>query len=277
MFDDFKKITVDCEALNEIVYPINEPFILNINLQNTSFEFVVRIKEHSKKLIVFGSGAYDSKKFSPPVFQRHSWIKYIEENVIFYNDPTLYLGEINIGWGFGNQDHHYLSEIAKIISELSKQFDIQSKDTLFYGSSAGGFMSLILAGLIKGSKALVNNPQTIVTNYYAGHVNRLFSSVLPNLKRIEIEERYSTRINLLEFYKKLGYIPKIYYLQNLACEHDIKYHMNPFLSGLSDINPYLEERNIHLDLYYDKEKGHNPLDMDVTLEYLIKVSNGDLF
>lgn len=124
-------------------------------------------------MLILGSGAIDPQKHSLPVFQRHSWADEIASSTIFYNDPTLYLGNINIGWGQGNENHFYLESISAIIEKMTEILNIKPENITFYGSSAGGFSSLFLSGLIKGSTALVNNPQTVVFNYYQTHVQKM--------------------------------------------------------------------------------------------------------
>lgn len=271
MFEQFEKVIVPFEKIREITIKMNEPFLLCVERDGVKFDFLIRMRENSEKFFVLASGAYDSSRFSPPVFQRHSWIDKIEESVILFNDPTLYLGKINLGWGFGNEKRHFLEEVSEILTVLFDLCKMPNNNILFYGSSAGGFMSILLAGFIKGSKALVNNPQTIVNNYFASHVNRLFSKTLPSYTPADIVKQYSYRLNLIEFFKRINYVPEIYYLQNIACEHDMTKHLTPFISALKEINESFDFKRIHFDLYFDKEKDHNPLDMDETLFYLHKI------
>ena len=78
-----------------------------------------------------------------------------EDTVIYYNDPTLYLGKLSLGWGQGELNRFYLQDIANILEIVFVKLKVDSKNVLFYGSSGGGFMSLILAGFVKGSTALL--------------------------------------------------------------------------------------------------------------------------
>ncbi|MFK4417344.1 hypothetical protein ABH961_005948 [Bacillus sp. RC251] len=111
-----------------------------------------------------------------------------EDTVIYYNDPTLYLGEISLGWGQGTQDRFYLKDISMILMKILAKLHVDHKNVLFYGSSGGGFMSLILAGFVKGSTALVNNPQTILTKWIPVPVNQVFNLSYPGLLREDIEK-----------------------------------------------------------------------------------------
>ncbi|WP_241766067.1 hypothetical protein [Bacillus thuringiensis] len=183
MFKDYTNIIVQYEELYKSEFIYNKPFILTVNWNNTKYEFFINLKPNASNLLVFGSGAYNPQKMKPPVFQRHSWIDHFEDSTIFYNDPTLYLGPMNLGWGHGTAEKFYLEDIANIVQVIMQSIKITGDKVLFYGSSGGGFTSLVLAGLIRGSKALVNNPQTMINNYYQSHVNRLFEIIHPNLSK----------------------------------------------------------------------------------------------
>ncbi|WBL14540.1 glycosyl transferase family 2 [Sutcliffiella sp. NC1] len=270
MLSSYKNHQVEFGQLHQFSFPTNEdPFLLTINKDKVKFDFLLRIKRNSSKAIVFGSGAYDaSSELRPPIFQRHKWIQYFDETTIFYNDPTLYLNKLNIGWGVGIGERHYLTEIAEILIILLEKLSIKNEKTLFYGSSAGGFMSLMLSGLIKESTALINNPQTIVWNYNDKHVNALFSTIEPQLTRNEIINRHTKRLNIIEFYKDIQYVPKINYVQNVSCLRDVEKHLNPFLIGLEQLDDHYYTDEIKVTLYSDKELGHSPLKLNESLKYI---------
>jgi hypothetical protein len=153
---------------------------------------------------------------------------------------------------------------------------IENKDVIFYGSSAGGYMSMVLAGFFQESRALVNNPQTIVSNYYVRHVNNLFDVTMPGINKEEIIKQYKDRLNIIDFFKKINYVPKIYYLQNITCSHDMNNHFNPFVHELRDIAETSNFNSIIFDLYLDKEKDHNPLDLEETIQYIYDYSQKNL-
>jgi hypothetical protein len=270
MINEFERYRIDFADLNNFTIQLNSPFILSITKDEVDFDFLIRVKKRNDKAIIFGSGAYDaSSELEPPIFQRHKWMEHFDETLIFYNDPTLYLGEINIGWGFGTGDRHYLIEIAEILEILLEKINLKKEKTLFYGSSAGGFMSLLLGGLLKGSKVLVNNPQTIVWNYYDRHVNAMFETTKPSLSRKEIIESYSEKLNVRDFYKKIKYVPEITYLQNVTSERDLTHHLNPFILGLSHLSDDYYTKEMKIQLYSDIKRGHNPIGINETI-YRIK-------
>jgi len=273
MLNKYENIHTTFEKIDEINLTSRTPFILTVNWDNVKYEFLIRANSSSNELLVFGSGAYDPAKMKPPIFQRHSWTEHFDSNMIYYNDPTLYLGQMSLGWGHGNDDTFFLEKIAKVIEKLMIKMSVNAEDTLFYGSSGGGFMSMILAGYIKGSKALVNNPQTIIPNYYQTHVNRLLEAAHPSLPTEESAKKYVTRLNVLEFFKEINYMPYIFYLQNTACNHDVVKHFMPFVRGLNTLKDSLTYDRLTIELYSNKEQGHNPLELDDTIHYIKQIKN----
>ncbi len=273
MLNKYENIHTTFEKIDEINLTSRTPFILTINWDNVKYEFLIRANSSSNELLVFGSGAYDPAKMKPPIFQRHSWTEHFDSNMIYYNDPTLYLGQMSLGWGHGNDDTFFLEKIAKVIGKLMTKMSVKTEDTLFYGSSGGGFMSMVLAGYIKGSKALVNNPQTIIPNYYQTHVNRLLEAAHPSLPTEESAKKYVTRLNVLEFFKDINYMPYIFYLQNTACDHDVVKHFMPFVRGLNTLKDTLTYNRLTVEMYSNKEQGHNPLELEDTIYYINKVKN----
>jgi hypothetical protein len=271
LIDKFPNHSITYDQLLDFDIIFNEPFILTVEWSNVKYEFLLRVKENNSKLLVFGSGAYNPAKMKPPIFQRHSWVDHFENSIIFYNDPTLYLGDFGIGWGHGTSDRFYLKDIASIISVIMKKVYKQPEQTLFYGSSAGGFMSLMLAGLIQGSTALVNNPQTVITNYYEKHVSNLFKYAHPNLTWDEVVNTYQDRLDVIKFYQKNKFVPNIYFLQNISCKHDVNNHLIPFVNGLKDINEDTLFKKVNLEFYFDGKSGHNPLDLEKSLYYLYRL------
>ena len=272
MWTTYQKEAVDFKELDQFEIPY-EPLYLSVNYNQVSYEFLLNRQQSSDKLVVFGSGAFNAEKMKPPIFQRYSWMSDFTESTIFYNDPTLYNGSLNLGWGQGTEERFYLEELATILKVILKNMNITNDKTLFYGSSAGGYMSLFLAGFLKGARALVNNPQTIVTNYYQSHVDNMLAVAYPSLSRDEILEKYNERLNVLEFYKKIEFVPKITYIQNIACSHDFNKHYWPFIKGLKEMDENIFNHEIEFILYANKEQGHNPLEKAESIAHIQSVLN----
>ncbi|RBQ23052.1 hypothetical protein ALNOE001_11750 [Candidatus Methanobinarius endosymbioticus] len=73
---------------------------------------------------------------------------------------------IGVGWCLRTEDNYYLEIIAKIIEKIVKRINVKNEDILFFGSSAGGFTSVILGTMFKNSYVAVNNPQIDLKKYH---------------------------------------------------------------------------------------------------------------
>lgn len=266
--ENLRKVEIDFNNLNKLTLDKDEDFFLVVTSNSTKFEFIVKRKTTSENLIVFGSGAYNIKKLKPPIFQRYSWANDFDENIIYYNDPTLYLSDITLGWGYGTKNIYYLEIIYKILNKLINIMKIQRKKTIFYGSSGGGFMSIILATLLKGSTAIVNNPQVDITKYHIGHVKKLFSGIYCDQDIKDIFKLNRERLNVIDMFKRENYIPKIVYYQNIACDFDMENQFYPFINEIRTIDEESFYNLIDLKLYCNKEENHNPLSKNKTINII---------
>lgn len=285
VIENYPKVTIQKDQLDAFQITSTQPFLLTVDWEGVKFEFLLKVKDHSSHLLILGSGAmnYLEKRINPPYFQRHSWINDFEDSVIYYNDPTLYLGkDLLLGWGQGTIDRFYIKEIAIVLETLIKKMQVPSKNVVFYGSSGGGFMSLILAGYIKDSVALVNGPQTCLTKWLKVPVQKVFDRSYPNMTVQQVMDTFPDRINVINFYKKQKYVPKIYYLQNAYCELDIQDHVIPFIDGLQKMGADCVVNNVKFDFYYKVEPGpavlpriggHGALGKTETFKYFNKVKS----
>lgn len=263
-----REIKINYEELDSIQFEDSIISKVIVNKANIKYEFLVRKTNKSDKLVIFGSGAYDFNKIKLPVFQRFSWVNDFEENLIFYNDPTLYIGEVSLAWGYGSEDEHYLEGIGDILQKLLLKININNNNTVIYGSSGGGFMALILATILKGSTAVVNNPQTNIETYYKTITEKVFKIIYPNITLKEALDRNKDRINVIEYFKKEKYVPPIIYLQNLACDFDVRNQMLPFLEGIRNCEETMITREIDLKLYKNSTQNHSPVSKEKTIRII---------
>jgi len=269
--------------LDEIInynFPYNELFGLEIIEDNVKYEFLIKFSDSNDNLICFGSGAVTRtgpKAINPPVFNRYSWHVYFAESVLYYNDPTRYIDdEMKVGWGVGTADNYYLEVIADIIDKIRVNIKIKENNILFYSSSGGGFTSIQLATLIKGSTALVNNSQMIIKNYYPQFFDRLKNSCFEGLDEETILEKYGYRLNVLEMFKREEYIPPIIYFVNGGSYADIHNQCIPFIEGLSKLPFFEKENNVEVIIYRD-EKGHAPLSNEESINLIKLISKKRLY
>lgn len=286
MLSSFPNKVIPYDELKDFEIPFNQPFILTVNWDGIKFEFLIKMKQDASGLLILGSGAgtiTNEARVFTPYFQRHSWIDDFDDSVIYYNDPTLYFDEkLPLGWGQGTIERFFLKDIADILGQLIEKTQIPKKNVIFYGSSGGGFMSFYLAGYVKGTIALVNSPQTSLLKWLKVPVKQVFEYSYPNMSEEEIVSLFPERINVIDFFKKIKYVPKIYYLQNAYCELDMLHHVIPFIEGLQKVGHDCTVSKVIFDFYYIVRPGpailpsiggHGALGKKETIEYVKKIKS----
>ena len=230
------------EKLNYLI-----PILYEIDWDGVKYEILVNCKRRSKKAVIFGTGAIIKDK-PLPVFSRASWMRHMSYNGIWYFDPTVYLGDLVLGWGYGTNERWYLQDIAKLVEIFLKKMKVSNENTLFFGSSGGGFTSILLATIFR-SRATAINPQLDVTQYFAGSVEQLQKAVLkPD------ETLIPQRTNAVVFIKENGYLPVIHLVDNLFSAHDTKTQLQLFINQLAADKVNCSDR-LTVD-FYSAKGGH---------------------
>ena len=268
-----KILEYDYKKINFNEFPLNEKFGLIIKKNNVKFEFILNIKPDTENLIVVGSGAlneFELKKFeNKPRFHRNSWD--FGESTIFYNDPTRYLNNtLEGGWGIGTPDEWYLETIKNIILEISNYFNYKNEKILFYGSSLGGFTSILLSILVKGSKGLADVPQLTFenTNYW----NRIKNIIFPECSDEYIENNFKYRLNVLDLMEKEKYIPNLTIVFDCG-NVDISEHYIHFFTELSKLTKCYNENKIKILI--NPIGKHQFLNKEETLKLIKSITNNE--
>ncbi|WP_026090265.1 YqiA/YcfP family alpha/beta fold hydrolase [Salinicoccus carnicancri] len=243
--------------------------MIKIIYKDEDFYFKTFIKEDSNQLIIHNNGAVDHTKRKPPVAQRSSWSEDIEVNCIFFDDKTIHFNDLNTGWGAGNIKRFYLEDYSAITKKVQELLSIKSKNVFYWGSSAGGYMSIILSSMHHQTSAIVNNPQTLLLNHYKGKIDKLLNAAFNGMSKEDAFGKYPERFSVVEAMKKYGYAPIIYYLQNYQFEFDMANHFEPFRKSLKEAG--ISEKENYYILYNDYERGHSPLSKEDTLQYIHKI------
>lgn len=257
------------DLTEEFLYSLDydEPFQIIYNELNYFFKSF--LKEGNDKILFLSNGAVDRTKKTPPVFMRSTWADDINANCICIDDRTIHDTDLRIGWGVGVQDRHYLKDYSEITKKITTILKIKNDKVYYFGSSAGGFMSMILATMHVESTAIVNNPQTAVLEFNKTHVDELCDTIFPGMKKKEILDKFSTRLNIVDAFKASEYLPNLFYLQNRKCDRDMETQYNPFIRGLR--RNKIDETKFTYILYNDYERGHNPLVKDELINEIHKI------
>lgn len=253
--------TIEVSNISEIPSIHTEPTIYKFKIDdNLSLSGLFSIKPNPENIIIFFNGAIRGELSSSPYFMRWSWAYEQKLSFICFDDPVVSCTQLtNIGWYVGTAQHDLQHYINLIISNIISSLNIGPNKVFFYGSSGGGFASLIAATRLRGSVAIACNPQTNVFNYHKNAVQKFTSNFFGNTN-ISPENDIYYRFCVLHSIKKFDYIPNIIYVQNIQDKFHLEKHFFPLqsliLTLLSAIGDY--PNKLHTTLFND-QRGHGAI------------------
>lgn len=214
-------------------------------------------------LIVAPNGAVDREKLDLPVFARWNYHSIFNSNILSISDPVLVLEDsLRIGWFAGTKSLDVADFTSKVVVEVAKQLGIKSDRIVFWGSSSGGFASVLLASKIDGANFVSINAQSTISNYYSGHVED-YRKVFDGQSSIEkIVEDYPLRwsiINALNESYINGLFTKGIVVQNTVDEMHYLKHYTPFCESFYlPVEGGKSSRYELWSLLFENQKGHGP-------------------
>nr|VFK67895.1 MAG: hypothetical protein BECKUNK1418G_GA0071005_11736 [Candidatus Kentron sp. UNK]VFK73178.1 MAG: hypothetical protein BECKUNK1418H_GA0071006_11706 [Candidatus Kentron sp. UNK] len=268
---DIKSHTIYSTTELDLIY--DEPVLNELHDWPYSNHFFSYFKRESTRLVVMLQGGIDREKVPLPVFQRWSWSEEIKGSVLILNDPTLFGNQLILGWWQGEESSYALSSACDFIRLIIGKLGYSIQDVLFYGSSAGGFSALMMAGHLGCGLAIVNNPQI---NLLERHIEQPFQAVLETkfrgISREEAFNEYPTRFSVSALFKEINYIPRILYYQNVKDHLHFEGQYLPFVKELygSGLDP-----NEFQSVLYMHHWGHFPLERIKTIS-IINLSIAEL-
>lgn len=246
-------------ALNTVPEPDGSGHY-SVDLNEFSLDYFVSTGT-SNRMIVFSPGFLNKNRFPYPYFQRMKWAKHFEDTCVFLTDPTLLLGDTQIGWFVGDQETHYLPVVAEYIGKLAQSRSIPAENVIFFGSSAGGFSSIGFAAHLRGARALAANPQTNGLKLHSP--SQLANTLRSCLKITDVSDAYrnhAERFVLSEMFRNLGHVPRITIWQNFYDRYHVEHHLLPFMNEIKDLSP---TQTIEVVMAARPEDGHDPPDLPV--------------
>ena len=260
-------IKIKYEDLDKLEYPKNELIYLIVEYENFDYEFLLRDLDESDKLTVLGSGAFNKEKGydrTGPWFNRWSWT--FDDSTLYYHDPTLYLADDIYGpWGLGTPETWYLEKISIITAKIAEVMGVRNNDILFYGSSAGGFTSLMLSIMVKDSVCLAEVPQFDITSW--GSFWRPLKNASFDMDDKEFVEKYGNRVSVMKLIQQKEYIPNAYILMDCSAEYDFTRQYLPFFKRLNNFKYDIKGNSMKL-IIFGKNRGHSALPKDVVLSMI---------
>ena len=257
---------IDYSQLEEYKIKENLLYILEVTKDDVKYEYLINRKLDNNKLIVFNNGAVAGGNVKFPVFQRHSWAKDLKTSSILCMDPTLYINGLLAGWEIGKNENYYLENSSLILKQIISKMNIKLTDTVIYGTSAGGLLSIMMGIYLKGAKVVADNSQLILSNWIVKPA--LDSVIFYCFDNIVDSLNYVDRFDIVESFKKHEYVPKIYIHVNMCSEADNSKQLVPFLIEMEKVKGY---QDIEVVLHYEETKGHNGLDKEEAIKCLYDV------
>lgn len=236
------------QELDEVELPDGQLVLYEIEKDGVLFELLLHPVLKSRQIVVFGNGRVH-KHAALPFFHRLSWYSDVACSSVWYFDPSLYLGQARLCWGYGTNQRWYLRDIAAILEKIFEKLNISGNTRLFYGSSGGGFTSIMLACMLRG-KAEVINPQYFPFQYYPSTVEQMQRSCLKAGEALQEE-----RVNAVALFRREGFVPYIHCTQNAAASDDMYVQLLPFLEQVKEAFPE-DFCRIHVTYLYS-DRGHN--------------------
>jgi hypothetical protein len=266
----YPEITIHDVELDDFEIPVGSPFVLRVMRNKVSYEYLINRRSGDDRLIVFNNGAASEGNVTFPIFQRHTWINMVETSAVLCMDPTLYVSRcLKLGWGVGKNDDYYLENSSRILKRIIRKMGIALENTVIFGTSAGGYISIIMGIYLKGAKVVADNAQLDVRNWI--FKDALASVITFCFDNIGDALKYKERFSVIDAFEKHGYVPKIYLHVNMCSRADNSTQLIPFLEHCEKLNGIREYNDIEVILHHEPEKGHDGICVEDAIEFLYGV------
>jgi hypothetical protein len=143
---------------------------------------------------------------------------------------------------------------------------ITLENTVIYGTSAGGYLSIIMGIYLKGAKVVADNPQLDVRNWI--YKDALDSVITFCFDNIGDALKYKERFSIMDAFEKHGYVPKIYLHINMCSKADNSTQLIPFLEYGEKLDKISVYNDIEVILHHEPEKGHDGLSMADAIDFI---------
>lgn len=201
----------DVNAANEIPVSQEEPTIYRLKINNSiSLSGLYRIHKNPDRIVILFNGAKTKENMTGPSFTRWSWAYGHDLSFVCFDDPIVSGTQLtNLGWYVGTSSIDLQEHINTIVNHIILSLGINPAHVFFYGSSGGGFAALMAAIRLRGSVAVVNNPQTNIFKYHKSVSQLLVDNFFQDMN-ITPESEIYYRFSVLHAIKKYDYIPPFY-------------------------------------------------------------------
>lgn len=222
-----------------------------ISYRNTLFPFWWNLTG-SDEWTVFTPGRFDRKR-PIPAFQRSSYARDLDSNVVSVFDPLLMRSkDLPLGWFMGVKNVDHGEMLASLMLALADEFSIVGSNFLLYASSGGGLPALRIASRLPGVTVYLTNVQTDPRRYYQRFYRQMARVSFRGMGDEEIDEKYGHRMSSHLWDGDF----RLYYAQNLTDQFHYLDHFIPYAEAHRDVE---SKKNATFMTYEDEESGHGPL------------------
>lgn len=235
--------------------PVGRFSILHEGLR---FDCIFR-PQPGERLFVILSGLRSPKRHPIPKFDRLTLPELFPGNVLYISDPCHYLdGEKpQTSWYLGTENANAQQGLLDIVLHVAQSQGLATKQIIPYGSSAGGFASMMLAAALGDATAVAINCQTTLWHFQPRGVFLLFlKTCFPSLEAKNVLQKGDERFNALLAIERSPNM-RCLYVQNT----EDAAHWQPFFLplcerfGLDPNAAHFKSAQIET-LVYSHESGH---------------------
>ncbi|WP_156523334.1 hypothetical protein [Kocuria sp. ICS0012] len=242
---------------------------LDVDVDGLSIPLLVVPRQGAQRVAILSNGAVDQALANrQAVFQRSSWYNEISHHQIYVSDPATGAPDfLSLAWGHVTEEHWAVEAIGRAVKAVAARLGVvDCRQRVYFGSSAGGFMSLALLAEDPGARAVVNNAQFDWTRWMPTGVNALrharFGSKLP----AAIRELHPLTSNVLSLLVHKNHPVTIDYHVNVASVHDHQQDLPLFEAFVRDHPELCGDVRIHKYAHF--AHGHNPMPKPDTLRII---------
>ena len=270
----FKKLNYPVEEifyedLKNYIVKSDIPYILCVKYNQVKYEYLIHKRSNNDKLIIFNNGAIAGGNVKYPIFQRYSWDSILKTSSIFCMDPTMYVADLAAGWGVGKNDDYYLENSSIILKSIVDKMNISLNNTVIYGTSAGGFLSIMMGIYLKGAKVVADNAQFGISNW--AFISAVDAVIEYCFNHVSLALKYPERFSVVDAFKKNSYVPPLFIHVNICSKIDNSMQLVPFLEKMEQIKNIDKFNPIKIILHYDEKKGHDGLIQDEALDFIYQL------
>jgi len=203
----------------------------SVMLDGGQFECLL-LKKAAPEMFVLLSGARGENKWQLPQFDRWALGREFPGSVLWISDPTFYLAPetLKIGWYVGPASCDWTQSMSRVVLATAQLLQVPIGNITTWGSSSGGFASLMLSSHLRESTAIAINPQVDILKYHARLVDGFLSVAFGGRGGAGLQESERRRLSVLDTYR-VRPARGVLIVQNVKDEFHYEKHFKPFCAA----------------------------------------------